>query len=330
MRRGGPQPPRRTARPRTGDAGGSGRAGTTTTACDDREGPSALASEYGPKRCFDGEAARLLGGRIRARHPGFDVEGYAAEAERRVPGKELKGRVPALAGGLRPGSPRATPPPCRSSWPPSVMNSRGATARSPRAGSSCRWPCSWRSTDSTHPELHLDAIEAITRRHTGEYAVRPHLVQHRARTLKRVAESARSPSHNVRRLASEGIRPPAVGPHPRHPRPGLGAGLDIRGPLRSDPSEHVRKSVANNLDDIAGDHPGAVLATALRRLEKSPTPETGWTAKHGLRTLVKKGDRQAPALLGASGGEHVEVSRLPVTPRGGRRRDRRHRPGRHR
>ncbi|CAM5278533.1 MULTISPECIES: hypothetical protein [Streptomyces] len=138
-------------------------------------------------------------------------------------------------------------------------------------------------------------------------------MQHRARTLKRVAESARSPSHNVRRLASEGIRPPAVGPHPRHPRPGLGAGLDIRGPLRSDPSEHVRKSVANNLDDIAGDHPGAVLATALRRLEKSPTPETGWTAKHGLRTLVKKGDRQAPALLGASGGEHVEVSRLPVT-----------------
>ncbi len=85
-------------------------------------------------------------------------------------------------------------------------------------------------------------------------------------------------------------------------------------PLRSDPSEYVRKSVANNLNDIAKDHPETALATALRWLEESPTPETEWTVKHGLRTLVKKGNQQALALLGATGGEHVQVDRLSLTP----------------
>jgi hypothetical protein len=91
--------------------------------------------------------------------------------------------------------------------------------------------------------------------------------------------------------------------------------LEILEPLRSDDSAYVRKSVANNLNDISKDAPDLALATALRWLEESPTPETGWIVRHGLRTLVKRGDQQALALLGATGGEHVRVPRLNITPR---------------
>lgn len=58
-----------------------------------------------------------------------------------------------------------------------------------------------------HPRESLAAIEQITRRHTGEYAIRPYLAQWHEMTMAAVRDWARSDSHNVRRLASEGIRP---------------------------------------------------------------------------------------------------------------------------
>jgi len=68
----------------------------------------------------------------------------------------------------------------------------------------------------------------------------------------------------VRRLASEGIRPrlpwgmdvPAL---KRDPAPILPI-LEI---LKNDPAETVRRSVANNLNDIAKEHPQMVLEIFL-------------------------------------------------------------------
>ncbi|RBM11807.1 DNA alkylation repair protein [Streptomyces sp. PT12] len=275
-----------------------------------------MASEYGLKRHFNGEAARLIGGRVRAVYPEFDVEGYVAETERRVPGKELKDRVLVLTEGLRDRLPGDYPGALAMLMP---------TLGDELAEGEGMFNTSWflmpvarfvEEYGLEYPELSLDAIEEITRRHTGEYAIRPYVERHYAPAMKRVAEWARSPSHNVRRLASEGIRPRlpwarTLDIFVRDPRPVL----EILEPLRSDPSEYVRKSVANNLNDISRDHQDLALATALRWLDESPTPETGWIVKHGLRTLVKKGDQQALAILGATGGDRVEVPRLSVTPR---------------
>ncbi|MEU7372710.1 DNA alkylation repair protein [Streptomyces albidoflavus] len=274
-----------------------------------------MAGEYGLKRHFDGEAARLLGGKVRALHPAFDIEGYAAEVERRIPDKELKGRVLVLAEGLRTRLPGG--------YPDAVAVLLGALGVELAEGEGM-FTTSWflmpvarfvEEYGLDHPEVSLDAIEAITRCHTGEYAIRPYIQQHHTLTMRRVARWAHSPSHNVRRLASEGVRPRlpwarTLDLFVKNPVPVL----DILEPLRGDPSPYVRKSVANNLNDIARDHPDTVLTTALRWLEESPTPETEWTVKHGLRTLVKKGDQRALALLGATGGEHIEVARLSLTP----------------
>ncbi|MGP3980117.1 DNA alkylation repair protein [Streptomyces sp. KR80] len=274
-----------------------------------------MASEYGLKRHFNGEAARLIGGQIRAVHPEFDVEDYAAEVEERIPGKELKDRVLVLTEGLRTRLPE--------DYADAVAILVSILGNELAEGEGM-FNTSWflmpvarfvEEYGLDHPELSLDAIEEITKRHTGEYAIRPFIENHSALTMKRIAEWAHSSSHNVRRLASEGVRSRlpwarTLTVFVKDPQPVL----EILEPLRSDPSEYVRKSVANNLNDISKDAPEVALATALRWLEESPTPETSWIVKHGLRTLVKKGDQQALAIFGATGGEHVRVPRLRITP----------------
>jgi hypothetical protein len=67
--------------------------------------------------------------------------------------------------------------------------------------------------------------------------------------------------------------------------------------LRDDPSESVRRSVANSLNDIGKDHPELVAALARDWLVDAP-PERARLVRHALRSLVKQGH---PATLDALG-----------------------------
>ncbi|SCL14824.1 3-methyladenine DNA glycosylase AlkC [Micromonospora nigra] len=275
-----------------------------------------MSSEYGLKRHFTGEAARLLGGKIRTVLPGFDIDGYAEAVDRRIPGKELKDRVLILAEEMRSRLPE------RYVDAVEVLVSILGDELGEGDG---MFNTSWylmpvarfvEEYGLEHPDASLDALEEITKRHTGEYAIRPFIEEHYDLTMKRIGAWALDPSLNVRRLASEGVRPrlPWARTLTRFvadPQPVL----EILEPLRSDPSEYVRKSVANNLNDISKDSPAIALDTARRWLRESPTPQTAWIVRHGLRTLVKKGNQEALSLLGATGGEHVEVSALRCSPR---------------
>jgi hypothetical protein len=75
--------------------------------------------------------------------------------------------------------------------------------------------------------------------------------------------------------------------------------------LKNDPSEWVRKSVANNLNDIAKNHPAIVLDIAARWSGKSK--HTDALVKHGCRTLLKQGH---PEVLKHYG---LDSSNLSVT-----------------
>jgi hypothetical protein len=59
--------------------------------------------------------------------------------------------------------------------------------------------------------------------------------------------------------------------------------------LQDDPSEYVRRSVANHLNDIAKDHPGLVTAWVEEHLPGA-SKERLALLRHASRTLVKKGD----------------------------------------
>ncbi|HTT11657.1 MAG TPA: DNA alkylation repair protein [Burkholderiaceae bacterium] len=141
------------------------------------------------------------------------------------------------------------------------------------------------------------ALELFTPYSSSEFAVRPFIVRHGDRMLAEIARWARHPDQHVRRLASEGARPrlPWAMALPRFkedPRPLL----PILEALRSDPSEYVRRSVANNLNDIGKDHPDLLRQIAGRWHGQSR--ETDRLLQHACRTLLKRGDQRALRLFG--------------------------------
>ncbi|KGF24104.1 DNA alkylation repair protein [Corynebacterium tuscaniense] len=159
------------------------------------------------------------------------------------------------------------------------------------------------------PEVSLDAIEELTRAFTGEWAVRPYLERYPELTMSRVHEWADSNSHNVRRLASEGIRPrlpwaKVHTPFVADPSPII----PILDRLYDDESLFVRKSVANNLNDIGRTHPELALATATRWAD-SGAPHAEWVVERGLRGLIKQGHGEALELAGFSSPTAITMTR---------------------
>jgi len=160
----------------------------------------------------------------------------------------------------------------------------------------------------------IAALETITQWSSAEFAVRPLLLRYPERMFAQMLAWSQHPSPMVRRLSSEGIRPRlpwgmGVPTLKRDPAPIL----PILENLRNDPAETVRRSVANNLNDIAKDWPALVLDIASRWLGHSP--ETDWVVRHACRGLLKKGNADALAHFGFQQGlRGVEVSALTVPP----------------
>ena len=75
----------------------------------------------------------------------------------------------------------------------------------------------------------------------------------------------------------------------------------------------MRKSVANNLNDISKDNPDVVLEL-LRGWQPDATDQVRWITGHALRTLVKQGHPGALDLLGYPGDPAIAVRNLSVEP----------------
>ena len=149
-----------------------------------------------------------------------------------------------------------------------------------------------------HPERALLALHAITQRFTAEFAIRPFIVAHPALTLATINQWAHDPSAHVRRLASEGSRPRLpwglrLQALVQDPRPTLG----LLKKLQDDPSEYVRRSVANHLNDIAKDHPDLIVDWLQTHLPNAPATRKK-LLRHACRTLIKNGH---PGVMAAWG-----------------------------
>jgi 3-methyladenine DNA glycosylase AlkC len=163
-------------------------------------------------------------------------------------------------------------------------------------------------------DASMDAQHALTRRFTAEWSIRPFLEAEPARTLAVLRRWAQDPSPHVRRLVSEGTRPRLPwAPRLRAFAADPSAALALLEALKDDPSEYVRRSVANHLNDVGKDHPALLVETARRWLEGA-TPERARVVRHALRTLVKRGDRAALALLGHGARPRIAVTAAGVDP----------------
>lgn len=147
------------------------------------------------------------------------------------------------------------------------------------------------------PEAAIRAFEILTPFSSCEFAVRPFIKAYPDKMMQQMLWWSTHPNHHIRRLASEGCRPrlpwamalPALKQDPS-------AILPILENLKQDPSEYVRRSVANNLNDIAKDHPTLVISIA--RNWKGIGPETEAIIKHGCRSLLKQGHKAVLAHYG--------------------------------
>jgi 3-methyladenine DNA glycosylase AlkC len=163
-------------------------------------------------------------------------------------------------------------------------------------------------------DTSLDALRFFTRFGSSEFAIRPFIERDQTRTLAVMREWSLSDDEHVRRLASEGSRPRLpwgrrlaaliADPSPAFP---------ILETLRADPSLYVRKSVANHLNDIAKDHPEVVL-DLVSAWDRSDV-RIAWIIRHALRTLIKRGNPRALALIGADTAAKIDVTRFQAAPR---------------
>ncbi len=163
-------------------------------------------------------------------------------------------------------------------------------------------------------ELGMRANYEVTQRFTAEFSIRPFLMQHQARTLKMLEKWTSDKSHHVRRLVSEGTRPrlPWASRLPmfqRDPSPVI-ALLDM---LKDDPSLYVRRSVANNLNDIGKDNPDVLFSTARSWLKGAST-ERQWIVNHALRSSIKRGEKEAFNILGYGATPKVKIVACTITP----------------
>ncbi|WP_139956385.1 DNA alkylation repair protein [Flavicella sediminum] len=158
-----------------------------------------------------------------------------------------------------------------------------------------------------HFKESLQAIEKITVLATCEFAIRPFLLKYPEQTFEQLYKWSTHPHASVRRLASEGCRP----------RLPWGMGLaplkkdassiyPILETLKDDPSLYVRRSVANNINDISKDHPEAILK--LLKSWNGFSEERNWLVKHAARTLLKQGNTQALALFGYGDFDNFKVT----------------------
>jgi 3-methyladenine DNA glycosylase AlkC len=162
-----------------------------------------------------------------------------------------------------------------------------------------------------HFSLSMKAIEESTKLVSAEFAIRPYIIRYPKETMATMLSWSKHPEACVRRLASEGCRPRlpwAMGLPDFKKDPG--PILPILENLKNDSSEYVRRSVANNLNDIAKDHPD--LALQIAKKWKGVNANTDWIIKHGCRTLLKRGHRDVLNLHGFDPNAKASVKKFSL------------------
>jgi 3-methyladenine DNA glycosylase AlkC len=262
------------------------------------------------KDLFNEQTVGALAGAVHATYDAFDQETFLARVfDADWPGRELKQRIRHITVVLHDLLPE---------------DYRAALDVLCQAMPAVEGIVQWVFTDYVEVyglddwEASIPVLEAFTQRMSAEFAIRPFIVRYPERTLAQMLAWAGHEDAEVRRLASEGCRPRlpwgirlqdlVADPSPI---------LPILERLKDDESESVRRSVANNLNDISKDHPAVVL-DLLRRWQAGAADDARsqvrWITGHALRTLVKQGHPEALELLGYGSAGEIAMHNLAVEP----------------
>lgn len=149
-----------------------------------------------------------------------------------------------------------------------------------------------------HHSLSMTVLKEMTKRFSSEFGIRFFLLAAQEETMQTLQQWISDPDRHVRRLISEGTRPrlPWAMQLPmflKDPQPVI----ELLEQLKDDPEEYVRRSVANNLNDIAKDHPDLVAGLALDWMQGADNNRIK-LIRHACRTLLKQGNKKALEVFG--------------------------------
>jgi 3-methyladenine DNA glycosylase AlkC len=142
----------------------------------------------------------------------------------------------------------------------------------------------------------------------AEFSVRYFIENYPQESMKLLRTWLKDENHHVRRLVSEGTRPrlswaSRLPASQKDPMPVI----SLLDGLKADPELYVRRSVANNLNDIVKDHPNVVIET-LKACSKNKNEHKDWIVKHASRSLIKMGHSEALILQGFDPNVKVQIN----------------------
>lgn len=166
-----------------------------------------------------------------------------------------------------------------------------------------------------HFDLSMRAQYELTKRFSAESSIRPYIAKYPEPTFRLLRKWAKDKNAHVRRLVSEGTRL-------RLPWASRVAWLDanpervleLLDSLKDDPTTLVRRSVANNLNDLGKVHPSLLTRTCAAWL-KDASAERRALIEHALRSAVKRGEADALRLLGFGKKASVSIERARFEPK---------------
>lgn len=258
------------------------------------------------KEIFDAARFRQMAKDVKSVYPGFDSQKFLKLTLPTLPEQSLLQRMRSMSHALH--ATLALP------YPDTVKVLRDTAPLVDRGFVTLVFPDYVSVYGREDFALSMEALKFFTPFGSSEFAVREFIRIDFEKALRIMEKWSRDKDEHVRRLASEGTRPRLPWSFRldrliHDPSP-VSTILDN---LREDESLYVRKSVANHLNDITKDHLEWVLDRVARW--DLGNDHTAWIAKRALRTMIKKGDSRALAVIGVSGPAQVSVDKFTIRPK---------------
>lgn len=250
------------------------------------------------KLWFDKDLAIRLADKIAKQDPSFQKEQFVLSVEQRIETLELKGRVECMADELHSGFFKK--------YQKGISTLLEILGPENQKESGMFTAYYWLMPIAKYVEkfglndfdLSMQAIEEITKRNTGEYAIRPYIKEHFEKTMDQMLKWSLNPNKHVRRLSSEGLRPRL--PWARKLDVFINDPMPIvliLNNLKDDESRYVQKSVGNCLNDILKDN----YLIGQEVIERWNSEDCGsarkWIIKHALRNLLKQNNAWAKEMI---------------------------------
>jgi 3-methyladenine DNA glycosylase AlkC len=245
------------------------------------------------KLWFDEDLAIMLSDKIRKHYPGFDDRRFIREISGGIDKLELKGRIELIADVLKAKLP--------SDYPQAITLLQKILGPENDKETGMFTEGYWLMPVAKYVEkyglghfsISMEVIREITKRHTGEYCIRPFILEYPQKTLTMMKKWSLDSNVHLRRLSSEGLRPRLPWARKleqfiKDPKPIL----SILDNLKDDHSKFVQKSVANNLNDILKDNYKIGIET-IKNWSKGASRNRCWILKHALRNQIKKQNAEA-------------------------------------